>query len=94
MQEFTVTTHAKKRMKERNVPYPKKNSLKPLGRKTRKKVRDSCKSMGHDTRNFVYYMKEVVCDNSKYLAVYVCKQIEIGLFNVITVLTYPLKNQN
>lgn len=72
---FHLTPHAISRITERNIPDPNIVKIRVTGRKTRKTLRERCKSFNH--REFIYF-------SSGFKDIYVCKQIDVGEYLVIT----------
>lgn len=89
MAKFELTDHARKRMKEREVLDPNGLLLINAGRKTRRRIRESCKSMGCDNKEYVYLAtRHLHTHNKNPISVYICKAIDIGKYIVITVFKY------
>lgn len=87
MAKFIVTKHAAKRMKERDVKDPNGRILINAGRKSRKRIRETCKKNGCDQKEYIYLISNRF-DNKKDVSVYICKAIGIGKYLLITVFKY------
>lgn len=87
--KIDLSNHAKKRLEEREIPDPNTLILKHAGKKLRRKVRESCKTLGCKTCEAIYFGYYGL--NVTY--VFVCKQVDIGKFICLTALKY-LKNDS
>jgi len=77
---FNLTNHSKVRLLQRNIPEPYNLKLQPAGQKIKRKLRVNCPE--HDIhkniRNgYVYWVY-------KQYIVYVCKQVDVAVYTVIT----------
>lgn len=83
---FKLTKHAKQRLSERNIKPPKGTILYPVGKKTRRRIRESCECHGCNTVDYIYFMTRG--GKIEDLFIYVCKQLDAGVFLLITAFKY------
>ena len=79
--KFDITIHAKERMEERNISHPNIVPLKAVGKNKKKKVRKACIIKGYNSLEYVYF--------SHGWNIYVCKQIDIAHYLLITTFKLP-----
>jgi hypothetical protein len=80
--EFVLNKHAEERIWQRQLPSPVNESLVIAKNKIKKQIRATCKKKGYQ-KDDVYWRTNRVRENGQY-AVYVCKQIDIAKYIVIT----------
>lgn len=80
---FDITTHAQKRMDERNIPHPYEMGLKIANGKAMKQIKESCKKEGLK-RDYIYWTQFI--NRARY--VYVCVQKDVNHYIVITCFKY------
>lgn len=93
--QFKLTKHAQKRIDERGLPAPTSGmNLKPAGKKTRRAIRELCKKSGYKFDK-VYWTYRLETSEGIKVVVYVCRQVYIGVYAVITafVLQTQINNQ-
>lgn len=75
--KFHLSEHAQKRIVERNLPIPASNlKLRVTGKKTRRVLRETCKKS--------FTMKDRIFFRLNPSIIYVCKQIDVGEYLVLT----------
>jgi len=80
--KFILTTHAIKRMKQRNIPNPEELYLLPAKNKIKKLIRKRCKKSGFQ-KGLIYWKSSD--SRSGVIPIYVCSIEGKGLYKVITV---------
>lgn len=80
--EFILSKHAIQRIWQRQLPSPINESLVICKNKIKKKIRATCTQNGWK-KDDVYWRTNSVRENGQY-AIYVCKQIDIAKYIVIT----------
>lgn len=88
---FFITKHAKEKMIERAVLPPFGQRLDVIGRKLKKKVKQSCKKEGIH-RDKIYFKRSCINSetNIREAHVYVCVTKGIGTYIIITCFKYEL----
>lgn len=74
---FIHTIHANQRLKTRGIPPPDKSQCLPVGKKIRRRIAQLCPDNGCNLKEYIYF-------RNREGGVYVTKQIDAGVYLLIT----------
>lgn len=84
--KYIYTKHSTQRLAEREIPNPEGLLLRYANKRLKRKIRESCQKEGCDTTKAFYYWSRY--NGMDYI--YVCQQIDEGVFLLITALKYEI----